>query len=77
MANIAGNIHGGCSAFLIDVYVFLFSICMLLGRLKKKKKHPISSSSLALVALRLYQTGLSRGSVSQALNVVYHSPATM
>ncbi|KAF5388333.1 hypothetical protein D9615_000806 [Tricholomella constricta] len=52
MINGGGNIHGGCSAFLIDV-----------------------CSSMALMALRMTNTGELYGSVSQSLNVVYHSPA--
>ncbi|KAJ7073259.1 HotDog domain-containing protein [Mycena belliarum] len=46
MLNGGGNVHGGCSAFLID-------IC----------------STLALINIRNTQT------VSQSLNIVYHSPA--
>ncbi|KAF8958526.1 HotDog domain-containing protein [Flammula alnicola] len=52
MVNGSGNIHGGCSAYLIDM-----------------------ASSFALAALSLHETGKLHPSVSQALNVVYHSPA--
>ncbi|KAG6844358.1 hypothetical protein H0H87_007539 [Tephrocybe sp. NHM501043] len=52
MVNGGGNIHGGCSAFLVD-------IC----------------SSMCLMALRLATSGEYEGSVSQSLNIVYHSPA--
>ncbi|KAF5333617.1 hypothetical protein D9611_002767 [Ephemerocybe angulata] len=52
MLNGGGNIHGGCSAFLID-------IC----------------STLALAALSLATTQKLAFTVSQSLNVVYHSPA--
>ncbi|KJA29602.1 hypothetical protein HYPSUDRAFT_31531 [Hypholoma sublateritium FD-334 SS-4] len=52
MVNAVGNIHGGCSAYLIDV-----------------------ASSFALAVLSLHMTGKVNPSVSQALNVVYHSPA--
>ncbi|KAJ7058108.1 HotDog domain-containing protein [Mycena amicta] len=48
MLNGGGNVHGGCSAFLID-------IC----------------STLSLLLL---DPGLT---VSQSLNIVYHSPATL
>ncbi|PPQ94831.1 hypothetical protein CVT25_007468 [Psilocybe cyanescens] len=54
MVNGGGNIHGGCSAFLIDM-----------------------ASSFALTALNLYETGRKHPSVSQSLNVVYHSPAAI
>lgn len=37
----------------------------------------IRASSFALAALSLYQSGTIQPSVSQALNVVYHSPATV
>ncbi|KAF8180203.1 HotDog domain-containing protein [Pholiota molesta] len=52
MLNGGGNIHGGCSAFLVDV-----------------------CSSLCLIALGMATTGDSQPSVSQSLNIVYHSPA--
>jgi len=53
MLNGGGNIHGGCSAFLIDV-----------------------CTSIALMALGM-ANGAFSGSVSQSLNVVYHSPAAL
>ncbi|KAJ7482300.1 HotDog domain-containing protein [Mycena galericulata] len=49
MLNGGGNVHGGCSAFLIDM-----------------------CSHLALI---VYQPGGIH--VSQSLNIVYHSPATL
>ncbi|KAJ7777596.1 HotDog domain-containing protein [Mycena maculata] len=49
MLNVGGNVHGGCSALLIDV-----------------------CSTLALMA---YQPDSM--TVSQSLNIVYHSPATI
>ncbi|KAF5363617.1 hypothetical protein D9756_000112 [Leucocoprinus leucothites] len=52
MVNGGGNIHGGCSAFLIDM-----------------------CSTLSLTALNMNTTGEIIPSVSQALNIVYHSPA--
>jgi len=52
MLNGGGHIHGGCSAFLIDM-----------------------CSSLAITVLSLGTTGKPLPSVSQSLNVVYHSPA--
>ncbi|KAF9480158.1 hypothetical protein BDN70DRAFT_877903 [Pholiota conissans] len=52
MLNGGGNIHGGCSAFLVDV-----------------------CSSLCLIALGIATTGDIHASVSQSLNIVYHSPA--
>ncbi|KAG6902210.1 hypothetical protein C0995_003042 [Termitomyces sp. Mi166 len=52
MLNGGGNIHGGCSAFLID-------IC----------------SSMSITMLRLATSGDREYSVSQSLNIVYHSPA--
>jgi len=54
MLNGGGNIHGGCSAFLVD-------IC----------------SSLALFALGIENKGDVQLSVSQSLNIVYHSPAQL
>ncbi|KAF9480193.1 hypothetical protein BDN70DRAFT_877948 [Pholiota conissans] len=54
MVNNGGNIHGGCSAFLIDM-----------------------ASTFALTVLNVYETGKVHPSVSQALNVVYHSPAAI
>jgi len=53
MLNGGGNIHGGCSAFLVDV-----------------------CSSLALIAFNLENSG-DITSVSQSLNIVYHSPAQL
>jgi len=52
MLNGAGYIHGGCSAFLIDMCT---TLCML--------------------ALSMTSSGELFPSVSQSLNVVYHSPA--
>ncbi|KAF8183839.1 HotDog domain-containing protein [Mycena galopus ATCC 62051] len=49
MLNGGGNIHGGCSAFLID-----------------------TCSTLSLMA---FNSNVNH--VSQALNIVYHSPATL
>ncbi|RXW23099.1 hypothetical protein EST38_g2738 [Candolleomyces aberdarensis] len=54
MINGAGNIHGGCSAFLVD-------IC----------------SSLAVSALTLATEGKEYLTVSQAINMIYHSPADL
>ncbi|KAH6912466.1 HotDog domain-containing protein [Coprinopsis sp. MPI-PUGE-AT-0042] len=54
MLNGGGNIHGGCSAFLVDV-----------------------CSTLALMALDIATTGKFNRSVSQSLNIVYHSPAAL
>ncbi|KAJ7147375.1 HotDog domain-containing protein [Mycena filopes] len=48
MLNGGGNIHGGCSAFLIDV--------------------------CSTLSLMVYKPGMH---VSQSLNIVYHSPATL
>ncbi|KAG7090631.1 hypothetical protein E1B28_009733 [Marasmius oreades] len=53
MVNRTRTIHGGCSAYLVD-------IC----------------SSIALTALAL-SNGRSVDHVSQSLNMVYHSPATV
>ncbi|PFH46565.1 hypothetical protein AMATHDRAFT_154507 [Amanita thiersii Skay4041] len=52
MLNGGGAIHGGCSAFLID-------IC----------------STLAIMTLSMANTGGPLDTVSQSLNIVYHSPA--
>ncbi|KAJ6542644.1 HotDog domain-containing protein [Mycena capillaripes] len=49
MLNGGGNVHGGCSAFLIDV-----------------------CSTLCLLGFRA-----GRYTVSQSLNIVYHSPAKL
>ncbi|KAJ8087167.1 hypothetical protein PM082_005995 [Marasmius tenuissimus] len=55
MMNLAGGMHGGCTAYLID-------LC----------------SSLALSVLVHKMSGSSGGvTVSQALNIVYHSPAPL
>ncbi|KAF9458479.1 HotDog domain-containing protein [Collybia nuda] len=54
MVNGGGAVHGGCSAFLID-------LC----------------SSLALMVLNLTNSGEILPSVSQSLNIVYHSPANL
>jgi len=53
MLNGGGNIHGGCSAFLVDV-----------------------CSTLALVTFNLENSG-SLMTVSQSLNIIYHSPAQL
>ncbi|KZP21594.1 Thioesterase/thiol ester dehydrase-isomerase [Athelia psychrophila] len=52
MANGMGSMHGGCTAYLIDV-----------------------CTTLALNAYKMSTTFESLPSVSQSLNVVYHSPA--
>ncbi|KAH8108368.1 HotDog domain-containing protein [Phellopilus nigrolimitatus] len=52
MVNGGGNVHGGCSAYLID-------LC----------------SSLPICALGMASGRSGIGGVSQAINVVYHSPA--
>ncbi|TEB32209.1 hypothetical protein FA13DRAFT_1731965 [Coprinellus micaceus] len=52
MLNGGGNIHGGCSAFLVDM-----------------------CSAMSLNALSLATTGKGNRSVSQAINMIYHSPA--
>lgn len=49
MLNGGGNVHGGCSAFLVD--------------------------ACSTLALMVYQPGVPN--VSQSLNIVYHSPATL
>jgi len=54
MLNGGGNIHGGCSAFIVD-------LC----------------SSFALIALNLESSGDPSLSVSQSLNIIYHSPAQL
>ncbi|KDR84291.1 hypothetical protein GALMADRAFT_237049 [Galerina marginata CBS 339.88] len=54
MVNGGGNMHGGCSAFLIDM-----------------------ASSFALTLMNISETGKVLPSVSQALNIVYHSPAAI
>ncbi|KAF9562480.1 hypothetical protein CPC08DRAFT_706687 [Agrocybe pediades] len=54
MLNGGGNIHGGCSAYLIDM---------------------ASSFALSLLIMHELGAGTVYPSVSQALNVVYHSPA--
>ncbi|KAJ7938176.1 HotDog domain-containing protein, partial [Mycena leptocephala] len=56
--NGAGNIHGGCSAFLIDMWVIF-------------KSYEVQCSSMCFMA---FQRGMH---VSQSLNIVYHSPATL
>jgi len=53
MLNGGGNIHGGCSAYLVDM-----------------------CSTLALVSLNLENSG-DIGTVSQSLNIIYHSPAQL
>ncbi|KAJ3528854.1 hypothetical protein NMY22_g9241 [Coprinellus aureogranulatus] len=52
MLNGGGSVHGGCSAFLVD-------IC----------------STMALIALEFEISRTMSRTVSQSLNVVYHSPA--
>ncbi|TDL18590.1 hypothetical protein BD410DRAFT_793126 [Rickenella mellea] len=52
MVNGGGNIHGACSAYLVD-------LCSL----------------LPLCALSLATSGSGSGGVSQAINMLYHSPA--
>ncbi|PPQ94811.1 hypothetical protein CVT25_007448 [Psilocybe cyanescens] len=54
MLNGGGNIHGGCSAFLVDV-----------------------CSSITLIAMVKEIQGTLVASVSQSLNLVYHSPAQL
>ncbi|KAG2013046.1 hypothetical protein CC2G_009984 [Coprinopsis cinerea AmutBmut pab1-1] len=54
MINGGGNIHGGCSAWLVDM-----------------------CSSLAMSAVNLTKEGKDYPSVSQAINMIYHSPASV
>lgn len=54
MINFGGNLHGGCSAYLVDV-----------------------CTSLPIAALSSASGGQSWGGVSQALDVVFHSPASV
>ncbi|KAF8802082.1 hypothetical protein BYT27DRAFT_7112891 [Phlegmacium glaucopus] len=54
MLNGAANIHGGCSAFLVDM-----------------------CSTLVLIALSMELSGEVYPSVSQSLNIIYHSPAQL
>ncbi|TFK20886.1 hypothetical protein FA15DRAFT_673061 [Coprinopsis marcescibilis] len=54
MINGSGNIHGGCSAFLVDM-----------------------CSSMAISTLKLATTGKDDLIVSQAINMIYHSPAAV
>ncbi|TFK24722.1 hypothetical protein FA15DRAFT_669292 [Coprinopsis marcescibilis] len=54
MINGGGNIHGGCSAFLVDM-----------------------CSSLAISTLGLATEGTQYPTVSQAINMIYHSPAAV
>ncbi|KDQ64054.1 hypothetical protein JAAARDRAFT_27682 [Jaapia argillacea MUCL 33604] len=54
MLNGAGNMHGGCSAYLVDM-----------------------CSSLPISAFNEYKNNISSSGVSQAINMVYHSPASL
>jgi len=77
MINIGGGMHGGCSAFLIDVSVLPPSA---FGT-PSHKSFFNSCSSLALLALKMSMTPdksfEAARSVSQSLNIVYHSPAAL
>lgn len=70
MLNGAGMLHGGCMAFLIDKYA-----CLGLNSLEHRSLTSFPSCcSTPLVALGLLRNMNGVG-VTQAMNVMFHSPA--
>jgi len=69
MLNGAGMLHGGCMAFLIDKYAYLGL------NLLELTSFP-SCCSTPLVALGLLQN-INGVGVTQAMNVLFHSPAPL
>lgn len=74
MLNSGSMVHGGCSMFLIDVYVSLLDVTagvrsFVLSSLFR------SCSSIALVSLGI-ATNRDTRLVSQAITTVFHAPAT-
>jgi hypothetical protein len=75
MLNAAHTLHGGCSAFLVDMYVPLsiteFSVnCLGLER----------CSSFAIHAFQIINAEGATDHpipVSQSLNMIYHAPASL
>ncbi|KAJ4487542.1 hypothetical protein J3R30DRAFT_3436505 [Lentinula aciculospora] len=71
MLNVANTVHGGCIAYFVDLYVARSRIYLIIHQVLN------SCSSLALIALDVHQNNDYTVSVSQALNVVFHSPAAL
>ncbi|KAI0373161.1 hypothetical protein BV20DRAFT_938327 [Pilatotrama ljubarskyi] len=74
MLNSGGNMHGGCSMYLIDVYVPSGPFWVR-PKLLSRRAH-CSCSSIALVALGI-ATHRYANFVSQAITTVFHAPATL
>ncbi|KAF5390700.1 hypothetical protein D9757_002575 [Collybiopsis confluens] len=71
MCNASGNVHGGCSAFLIGMQTDIKSM------LNCKTDHFLDvCSSVCIMALKVSQGG-NGIDVSQSLNIVYHAPAAI
>jgi acyl-coenzyme A thioesterase 13 len=72
MTNRSNNIHGGCSAYIIDWWVLWFSIT---SRVCHAWFRFYSATTLVLVIYSLDVEGKFFVGVSQSLAVTYHSPA--
>ena len=72
MLNGGGFIHGGCSAFLVDLYDSQSTPSLSLG-----SNDVARTSTLCLMSLGMATKGKVIPGVSQTLNLVYHSPAAM
>jgi acyl-coenzyme A thioesterase 13 len=74
MANSNGHLHGGCTAMLIDKHVSSTRVQL---QLPNDWTHSCSSIPIYVLGLATSAIYTSGGGVSQSLNIVYHSPASM
>ena len=73
MLNGGAIVHGGCSAFLIDVYANLLIILVRCFDIRLYSR----CSSMSLVALKMTTTGNNTPGVSTNMNILFHSPAAL
>ena len=66
------NMHGGCSAFLIDTFVLLESV-----EYPPENSYSSRCTTLAMTALTLGTVGAKLPNVSLALDILYHAPAAL
>jgi acyl-coenzyme A thioesterase 13 len=69
-----GTMHGGCTAMLIDQYVFFYSTYV---RLQLSNEWIHRCSSMSIYVLGLATSGYGTLGVSLSLNTTYHSPALL
>ncbi len=74
MLNGAGMLHGGCVAYLIDKYVYIYPGLKTNTDLNFKLHSQYSCCSTPLVVLGLIRSVNGVG-VTQSMNVHFHAPA--